>query len=330
MQILTDCQILDYCHSTPEDRESEFQRAADNQDKPVYQLPVFELCHAFHLLVKYHGILPSQFRGCYAELSRRHIESGEFFIHIPEETSADVFRKILRTPHDPPNAGLSPCEDPEIYWSHHYHLISRLKSTYFLQELNGWWGANPPDGKNEPPSPCNANGQDIVLDANNLLELLNQLPPDGFTSAAHINFPARLSEQVRREFRVIIDSHGAAGKFIVPISALEETERVAHRNIKYQNATNVLNSISIEIDNLIWNMFSFEPMSQEIFEYFVFIYEKLELANVDFNTFDDFGDLLVLAHGLYHGCKIASNEWFEGEPDIWDLVKGFFPFLAVD
>ena len=335
MQQLTDCQILEYCHSTPEERESEFQRAAENDYKPVYQMPVFELCHTLHLLVKHYDVSPSHFRGSYAGFCDKHLGIGEYFIHVPEDHPEDMVVKLLRMPHKLPEDGFAPCGDPEIYWGHNKHLIYRLKSltAASIEELSGWWEANPPEGNSEPPLPKGAESQDVVLDTNNFLELLNQLPANGFTSVADIRLPTRLSEDAREKIQKIVDSYGAIGKFIIPLSVLEEAEWVANRRDnfeKYENVRKVLHSIRMQKENPLWNIFSFEAINQEIFEYFLFLYERLEAAKVNFDDFDDFGDLLVLAHGLYHGCKIASNEWFEGKPDVWDLAKGFFPFLVVD
>ena len=65
-------------------------------------------------------------------------------------------------------------------------------------------------------------------------------------------------------------------------------------------------------------------------DYFLLIYESLEQAGVSFDDFDDFGDLLVLAHALYNHAKIATNEWFEGKPDVWNLISGLYPFLVMN
>lgn len=335
MDLLRDCQIIEYCQSTTEERDLEFQRAVDNLFKPIYQMPVFELCHALHLLVKHHRVSPSSFRQSYADFSEKHIEAGEWFVHVPEETTDDNLSKIREMTDKLPKDGTSPCGEPEIYWGHNKHLIYRLQSAHAIQELQGWWKANPPEIKRESPSPSIVPTQDLVMDTNNLIELLNILPLDSFLSVADVSFPpsARIAEYTQRKFRAIIRAHGAAGKFIIPLSVLEETERVvkhSHPVWKYQNARNVLDAILNDRDNLLWNIFSFESMNQEIFEYFLYLYEQLELANVDFDTFDDFGDLLVLAHGIYHGCKIASNEWVDGDPDIWDIVKVIFPFLVLE
>jgi len=337
MQILSDCTILEYCHSTPEERLTDFERAAADLFKPVHQLPVFELCHALHILVKHYQISPSQFRAHWVEFCEKHFAAGEFFIHMPEDQADQIFQAIIGLPHQLPAEDTAPCEDPRIYWGNNRHLIYRMKSTYVVDVLEGWWSAIPPDGQSNQPLTVDRQSSDVVLDANNLVELLNQLPSDGYTAIGGLTFPTRLSEEVRRMFRQIIDTRGVAGKFIVPISALEEAEWVIHRpqnEEKYRNARQVLRSIALSGDHLLWNFFSFEGLNQDIFEYFLYLYERLEIAKVSFDDFDDFGDFLVLAHGLYHGCRIASNEWFEYDPqaatDVWVRIKEIFPFLVVE
>jgi hypothetical protein len=335
MQLLIDCDILEYCFGTAQEREDAFQLAADNLFKPVYQLPVFELCRAVYLLIRYHHISPRSFRACWADLSEKHILSGEYFIHMHELSDSEIPREIIGLSRDLPGEDAPvPCEDPGIYWGHNKHLIYRLRAVHKPQTLQNGWLALPPEGKPEAPQIQPVSSQDIVLDTNNLVELLEQLPADGFLAALDgIHFPDRLSEQACRDFRSIIATYGAARHFIVPMSVLEETQWVVNKpenKFKYSNARQVLNSILLDPECPLWWIFIFEATTQEIFDYFLLIYESLEQNEVVFDDFDDFGDLLVLAHALYHRAKIASNEWFEGQPDVWDLVSGLFPFLVME
>lgn len=332
MQFLTDCEILEYCHSSPEEREAAFQRAVDNQAKPVYQLQLFELCHALHVLVKYHEVSPSNFRKCWVDVCKRHIESGECFIHVGKDDVDELREKLIGLPISLPDDLVAPCGDDEQYWGHNKHLIHRIKTTYMIDPISDWWSAIPPEEYPDQPT-VKENDQDIVLDTNNLIELVNQLPSDGFMAEIHINLPDRLSENAQRKFLEIIRTRGTSGKFIIPISALEEAHWVIHKptNLeKYNNVHKVFNSMLIDRENPLWNMFSIESINQAVFDYLLFIYEGMEALGVDFSDFDDFGDLLVLAHGLYNGCKIATNEWFEGDHDVWDVVRPLFPSLVLE
>jgi hypothetical protein len=332
MEFLTDCEILEYCQSSPDERGAIFQRAVDNEAKPVYQVQLFELCHALHILVKYHGVSPSDFRNCWADLCKRHIESGECFIHVGNDDADHLRKKIIGLPLSLPEDLLAQCADDEHYWGHNRHLVHRIKTTYSIDPITDWWSATPPEEYANQPA-IKVNDQDIVLDTNNLIELVNQLPGDGFMAGININLPDRLSENAQRKFLQIIRTRGTAGKFIVPISTLEEAHWVIHKpdNLeKYNTVHKVFNSMLIDRENPLWNMFSIESINQEVFDYFLFIHESMEATGVNFSDFDDFGDLLVLAHGLYNGCKIATNEWFEGDHDVWDMVRPFFPFLVLE
>ena len=78
----------------------------------------------------------------------------------------------------------------------------------------------------------------------------------------------------------------------------------------------------------MWNIFDFEPLTQEIFDYLVLLFEHIEVQCTEHQQWPSFGDALVLAHGLFHGCKIASNEWSEKQE--WDIVKTVFPHLVLE
>jgi hypothetical protein len=88
--------------------------------------------------------------------------------------------------------------------------------------------------------------------------------------------------------------------------------------------------MSLDLDRPLWNIFDFEPITQEVFDHFIHLYECLTVQAADQQSWGDFGDMLVLAFGLYHGCKIASNEWFEGKPDVWDVARDVFPYLVLE
>lgn len=172
------------------------------------------------------------------------------------------------------------------------------------------------------------------MDANNLLELLNTLPVEGMgVDIQTLHLPSRLSQNAVRRFKAIIQSYGAAGHFIVPICVLEETEWVANRPenlVKYQRARAVLGQMSIDLDKPLWNIFDFEPITQEVLDHFIHLYECLTVSAMEKQGWGDFGDMLVLAFGLYHGTKIATNEWFEGKSDVWHIARGVFPQLVLE
>ena len=333
MKTLIDYDLIEYCLSPAEDRKKVFDQAADSPDKPVYALPTFELCRALHLLVKLYGVVPNDFRACWADLSDLHRQNGEFFIHVQEHPMENPPRDILSISRELKDA--SPWEDHDRYWDDHHHLVERLRRLNPNEKLEGWWRAQPPQGNSNYPVLRNTpESGDVVVDSNNLLELLNTLPIEGMgVDAKELHFPNRLSPQAVRRFKAIIQSYGAAGHFIVPICVLEEVDWVANKSenqVKYSQARSVLYSMGIDFDKPLWNIFYFEPITQEILDHFMYLYERLSAQATVQRSWGDFGDMLVLSFGLYHGCKIASNEWFEGKPDVWDVVRGIFPYMVLE
>lgn len=337
MQFLTDCEILEYCHNSPEEREAAFQRAVDNQAKPIYQLHMFELFHASHVMIKHHGKLPKDFRKGWWEFCEKHIASGEFFIHVREEDPLENLKGILSVPTGVPEELPERCEEESVYWCN-AKFIYRLQAARDLvykssldEELISW-NATPPEGKQEPPDPVDRSSEDVVIDTNILIEILNEIPEDGNLGAAEIKLPNTISESARRKLLRSIRSYGSAGKIIIPDCVLEEAYRVSNYNSnkeKYKNVSRVLRSVLLN-DKPLWNVFQIESMSQEIFDHFILLYEKMDATGTDFSSFDDFADLIVLAHGLYHGCKIVSDEWLHGDPDVWDTVGPIYPFLVFE
>jgi len=358
MQTLIDCDILDYCHR-PEDYQDDLEVAIHSLNKPVYGVSVFELCRALHLLVKLYGIPPTRFRACWVDLTQIHYESawgnGGCFLHVNEFPIDEIDRlpvviRTLRTQEGHVEDETEvPCEsDPVRYWDRHLGLTKRLRELHqnelvdFQERLKslstsrGPWIATPPQGEEDPPCLRSApeNEDDVVMDTNNLLELLDQLPEDGAPiDGNQLHLPSRLSDNAKRRFKRIINNRGVSGKFIVPVSVLEEVDRVAFRewgNYRSQHlqAQAVLRSMSLDPDRPMWQVFSFESLTQEIFDYLLLLYEKIADQSTDIPHWPDFGDALVLAHGLYHGCPVASNEWYE--KDDWDAVKSVFPHLVLE
>jgi hypothetical protein len=335
MKTLIDCDIIEYCLKTNEERQKILDDAADSVYKPVYALPMFELCRSLHLLVKLYGVEPNAFRCCWAELTEVHRQNGEFSIHIAEHPIDNPPRDILNLSYQLTDD--TPCEDFESYWDGNRHLVQRMRWLHPRGELEGWWRANPPEGKLAHPDLKDlSDGGDLVIDSNNLLELLNQLPLEGMgIDIRVIRFPrrCRLTSNAVRHFKSIIESYGVAGHIIVPICVLEEVVWVSNKSAnrgKYRRAREVLHAMSINLDLPLWNIFDFEPISQEIFDHFAYLYERLSTSAASRPRQGDFGDMLVMAFGLYHGCKIASNEWFEGKPDVWHAVRQIFPYMVLE
>ncbi len=156
---------------------------------------------------------------------------------------------------------------------------------------------------------------------------MNALPPNGVLVTAP-RFPKRLSKKAVRRFHRILDTHGLEGRFIVPDNALEEAIRVARREKRtYGTALEVIRAISDDPDVALWNAFQFESLSQPILECFIQLYEAITLQITARHNWPPFGDMLVLAHALYNGCPVASQEWFEKQE--WSDVAQVFPYLEL-
>ena len=336
MQFLTDCEILEYCHSNLEERDASFQRAVDNQAKPIYQLHMFELFHASHVMIKHYGKSPKDFRKGWWEFCEKHIASGEFFIHVREEDPLKNLKGILSIPTDVPEELPERCEEESVYWCNakFIYRLQAARDLVYKASLNEdliSWNATPPEGKQEPPDPEERSGGDIVVDANILIDLLNELPEDGNLTTNEIKLPDTISEATRRKIINIIKAYGSREKLIIPDCVLEETYRVSNyesNKEKYKNVSKVLRAILIN-NKPLWNVFQIEAMSQEVFDYFIFLYEKMELTGVDLESFDDFADLIVLAHGLSHGGKIASDEWIHVKKGPWQVIAPIYSFLVM-
>jgi hypothetical protein len=335
MKTLLDCNIVEYYLGDDADRHLIFNEASDRLIKPVYALPVFELCRSLHLLVKYHNISPSDFRSCWSNFSQEHLEQGEFFVHISEFSMNNPILDIINLRYRKTDDKTPLGEDPQIYWDHHKHLVQRLRLLHPVEDLKNGWMAQPPDGKATPPHVQDfSDRSDLVIDTNNFLELLNQLPIEGMgLDCQKLHFPPRLADSAVRKFKVIIETYGIAGHLIVPYCVLEEAEWVANlaeKKEKYHAALGVLETMKFDQNRPLWNIFHFETINQEIFDHFMFLYENLYVPTVPNQQWQDFSDLLVLSFGLYHGCKIASNEWFEGDKDVWDVVRTIYPYLVLE
>lgn len=334
MNRLIDCDVLEYCQITDEERRTHIEHVVDIPVQPSCTLPVFELCRALHLLFRNHNFPPLNFRKCWAEFAANYWHYGVNWLHVSEYPEENFAREIRRLPKLFEGKNNVPCEgSPQMYWSHHFMLTQRLRH---LCKSEPWdedqrWNAMPPDGQENPIKRAFSNSDDVVMDTNNLLELLNQLPEDGLAVQVNkMHFPGRLSMNAVRLFKRIINSYGVAGKFIVPLSALEEADRVANydkNREKYKRAREVIQAMSINIDLPLWNIFFYQPLTQEIFECFQQLYEGLYSPSALKQSVPGLGDTLVLAHGIYNQCFVASTEWFEKSD--WATVAWVFPYLVL-
>jgi hypothetical protein len=184
----------------------------------------------------------------------------------------------------------------------------------------------PPIELPEPSFPKEAREGDIVIDTNNLLDLLSTLGVDGICADLS-RLSDRLPARIRRRYRNMFGSFGGSGHLIVPVVVLEETERKAREILKYAAVKALLGDVAEDSEHSLRWILTFEPLSQEVLNAFLHLHEELVKNHVSKGAWPDFGDALVLAHGILHGCPVASNEWDDKHD--WDAVKSLFPHLVI-
>jgi len=331
MEWLIDCEIIEYCKSSTDERQRQVSDLPYVSIKPVYVLPIFEVCRAFHLLYKYYQIKPGCFRKCWANLSKSYWGEWLHVSEYPKDNFAREIRQIIRKVENPDHF---PCgETAQKYWGFNRPLTERIRALVRretivedeIRTINGPYVFDFPVGFHKEDS------EDIVIDTNNFIELLNQLPEDGLgVNLDEMHFPKRLSEKAVRLFKTIIRSYGIPNRLIVPLIVIEETERVVNyeKNFeKYKKARSVIQAMAFDPNLPLWNMFFFEPLNQDVFECLLQLYEGLYSPRAEKQYSPGFADAIILAHGIYNRCAVASNEWFE--KDDWKYIAGIFPYLVL-
>lgn len=333
MNLLQEVDISDYCVEDDAGREGLFLGAFASQLRPYFVIPVFELCRAVYFGVIERGLKLAEFRKCWESLliwHYSHLEGG-YIIRLlsGDESWREVFEDffegtVLREPLPEFDTG-----DPRDRSRQFPSLTGRMRqcSKRILRAVNAqgpsqraWSGATIDSLDYEI---AKSHGRDLVLDTNNALDLLCCLSVTGMTRSN----PSYL-ERIRRStldwFQEIVSSRGCAGKLILPISVIEESSRIAAKGAAYDHAQKVLQDLWINPEQ--WeHILQPDPLTPEIFAMFVQLLESLSQEGIPRNQWPHFADALVLAHGLKHGCPVASSEWHEKKD--WASVEALFPWL---
>jgi len=331
MEWLIDCDIIEYCKTSPIGRSKLISDRPYAPIKPSYVLPIFEVCRAFHLLYKHGQMRPRGFRKCWTSLSDPYW--GEW-LHVSEYPEEDLPREIIKKLKQVDSPDQFPSgETAQQYWGHSRALTEHLRALAKIDPIveNQIGSINGPlinDGSVGSHSP---DSRDMVIDTNNFIELINQLPREGLgVDLGTVHLPNRLSEKARSIFRDAIGSFGVSHRLIVPLVVMEEAERVvnyAKNTEEYRTARSVIQAMAISPDFPLWNIFSFEPLNQEILFCLMMLYEGLFSPNSQNQNSFGFADAIILSHGIYNHCPVASNEWFEKTE--WQAVEQVFPFLVL-
>lgn len=347
MKIIFEEEIAQYCLNSADERTTAIDELDTADARPVRVLPIFEICRALHFGAINGAIRPNAFRTCWSSLVDELFSRADrgYLVHVAvgESQVGRMVTEILAIGQVEIEQEDLKGRDPRVRRNDHRALTERFRRLHKLalaelesiDESYRGWECQPPDylpdiqfsPRTEEEKDEEDLVADLVLDTNNLIDLLNALPLDGQWTGK-LRLPDRLSERASRWFRTILSRAGLAGKLIVPISALEEAERVINyrRNrTKYKQARLVLNEIGY---NPVWplrNAFYFQPLSHEMLSAFVALHEQLVAHKA--TQWPDFGDALVLAHGLANRCPVASNEWFEKAD--WAAVEAIFDYLVL-
>lgn len=327
MQSLRDSDVREYCREGADDRNSFISGLiAQEALRPLLHLPVFELCRAIYFGAWQGRLDLSQFRACWNHLAGE-LEAGcteGFLLHLDSADTNELLQGLVleeaQLPSPPPRRDRRDRDDDYTVQT------ERLRRVLPVPEDDGvlQWRAISP-APLTLPLPCAVNGQDVVLDTNNLVELLNVLPDENLAAIS-----PRLAPRAIRMFKESLRTGGRSGRLIVPLWVIVETDTLLRKSGKseeYANAIRMLEDWAYQSESGLWTAFTIEPFSTEVLNHLLGLLEELLAAGVACAQWPKFGDALVLAQGLYAGAPIASTEWHEKTD--WDVVASLHAFLRL-
>jgi hypothetical protein len=340
---------IEYCGGTPADRDSFWTDAGNAVKRPTHAIPLFELCRAIHFGATRGTMEPAVFRRCWDDLSERHEQrcaEGNLLHLLGSGDTPDGLLKdiLLLGPEPPRNIPVrTEAEDDRDRVRDHQGLTERFRRlherawhlTLRWKDERLRWKTTPPESMPSLEMPSKGTLPGLVLDTNVALEVFNKLPRDGVW-AGQLSLPDRLkraSASMVREIQRLVAGRGAPGKLIIPASVLVEMKRVTQREPEqYAPSALVLQRMAFANHWPLRNSFLFEPLSVEVFNAFLHLHEVLAAARIPAERWPQLGDALVMAHGLYNRCRVASTEWHEGRARKldWEAVRHIFPFLLPD
>lgn len=341
------------------------QRALASALRPLAYLPIFELCHRLYFETRKGRMDPRIFAACYQQFCVAHEEvaalSDGHLIWLSHELPATLQSPFW--PHLaelPPRRPLKPGEgprDPREYDDDYLAHCERMRAVsqgqfetldgHLLEEptnLLAWSGPAPEPAqdlqkawnslRSPPPSPC----MDLVLDSNVAIELLAALAPDGSFAALPILGDRRVAEACTARLRQSIDSCGKQGRILLPLTVLEESHHHGqHQSGRYPrllaNLQDIHNQQQRSHSEPHWtDAFDFEEPSFDVLAaLFGLLTELCPSLSRDPETgrllgLPTFTDCMVVAHGLVHGCWVASAEW-TAKTD-WHGVSALYRWLV--
>ena len=309
-------------------------------------LPWFELCFFVLSAARREQLKVDAFRACWADFAARHADmksTAGFLLYVGDwDAGEDDLLTVLHELERPPSRAPDPRKDArdrdddwkEEVLRHRFRALHEMAIRRLSQRFKGkkhWRTYRRLDELPESELVALADSvegsvPDIVIDTNVLVELLNVLPVRD-QSGTRLDLSA-LDEPFRTRLAPALS--GGFGKLIVPVSVLIETEGViATKGQKYQRADKVLRHLAALPHRARSAAFSFEPMDVDTFAAFLHLIELLIETRVPRERWPALGDALVLAHGIYNRCPVASYEWLN--KDHWRRAQlpEVFPYLVL-
>jgi hypothetical protein len=337
-------RIYEYCDSDVGVREHALREIGTKPDFPSAVLPVFEICRATYFGAVKKGVNPAVFHDCWQSFVTEH---WQFKRHGFPVTLATNVMDPVTAPDDFIEIGMpllpegcdDETEDDRDRRSDHVALTTRYRELRRFAMVK-WTRGN--DGQHraqcEPPDYLSAldesyicSSNDLVLDTNIFLEVINRLSLS-FPQEKRLVLSDRFSSKAKDRMNQNLLSNGNAGNLIIPSNVVEEADRTARNPRKadlYGQAKKVLHAILTQPDDPLWSAFHLVPFSMDFLGAFVRMEEVLFKTTEDKEVWPDFSDAMVLAHGLYYGCPVASSEWDDAGKADWQNMDTLFPGLRI-
>ena len=342
MALLREEDIYGYCFSDAAARTGRVHEIGTASTFPAAVLPVFEVCRATYFGAVNKGIKPGSFHDCWQDfVSAQWQYRGQGFpVTLASESmdpvnAADAFLEIglLGLPADMEHEDV----DHRDRRSEHRALTSRFREMQrlavrrleCLDRLERRSQCEPPEYLPELDAAYDSVSDDLVLDTNMFLEVIDRL---SLTEPIRKRptLSDRFSRAAKERVGCILLSIGASGGLIIPANVVEEAERIARKKPnEYAQASKVLRAILTEPDSPLWSAFRMVPLSMDILGAFIQFEQLLSDTTPDVTLWPDFSDAVVLAHGLYYGCPVASAEWEDEDKPDWRNVDTHFKGLRI-
>jgi predicted nucleic acid-binding protein len=324
INLVTDSEIRCYYTLTSEQRRAWFEEIVTSHEGwplPHSLLSIFEVCLAYSLMMRDDNLtITAPFAGCWNEFAdfQHQYSSPGCYLTLLEFFDEEIeFYRILQ--EIPVYAGTD-----RGTLQDHFPMTRRLrevcqKTLVALDPYsNSCWKVF---GKYQEQCPSRLPEQweprgdgSVIIDNNSLINLLEQLDPQGRWPISLETCGSSLNATARQYCQSLLNDCWRTNKIVIPICVLEECHRVAAREEK-RHVLQVLESM-IESEEPFWASFEFEPFSLEVLKSYLDVRERclqLKLA-----------DAIVVAHAVKNQLPVIS-----GDTEV-QAAATQFPFLVLN